>query len=215
MADSLNTQQQTEPTFTPRVRHSRSESTRSWPISAVIGLFAVIALGGLGLWVLFFQTDKNISIDLNNVTTNQDGRLELQGLTYRGKTKAGDPFVMQADKASEDASNSDIVNLTVINGSVSSAQDGLITLQSDQGQFDQSQNFVSLQGNVVVTQSDRQLTFKTQLLSGDLTNGNFDAPSAVDLTSPTSQITGEAMTVMNFGKTISFKGKSKALIGEE
>lgn len=201
--------------FAPKLTLPKATEARGLRLSVVIGGLAAIASAFLMLWVVFFQSDNNIAIELTSVSTTTEGRLELQGLSYKGKTKSGDPYMFNADKASEDANNANIVHLTVLNGEIINGENGQITLTSNKGQFDQMKNFVMLEGNVVITQSARALTFKTHILDGDLNKGDFDAPQAVDLTSPTSHITAEAMRVTAFGERIVFIGKSNAIIGED
>ena len=201
--------------FAPKVVAFQQGKSRIVPLSAFIGTLAGLALFILGLWVLFFQSDNNIAIDLNAVSTTKDGRLELQGLTYRGKTESGDPFEVVAQKASEDAENPQIVNLTIVDGEIISQENGVITIDSHNGRFHQSENIITLKGDVVITQSARNLILQTEHLTGDLNKGDFDAPEKVDVTSPNSLITGQAMSVRNFGDRIIFKGQSKAIIGED
>ena len=201
--------------FAPKVTLTQGARNRHLRTSLLIGTIALVTSTVLGLWLLFFQTDNNISIDLNAVTSTEDGRLELQGLTYRGKTASGEPFAFHAKKASEDATNPNFVNLTTIDGTVDNKANGQITLSSQQGRFDQIENFVTLIGDVVITQSAKQLVFTTQRLTGDLDEGHFNAPQAVAVKSPASHISGESMTVTDFGDRVVFKGQTKAVISEE
>lgn len=201
--------------FAPKAILHDSRKTGSLRLSVIIGLMASFAVAILAIWVLFFQTDNNIAIELNSISATKEGRLELQGLTYKGKTQSGAPYRFSAQKAAEDANNANLVHLTTIDGEITNPENGQITLSSQKGQFDQLANFVTLQGDVLITQSARQLQFRTQMVSGDLTNGNFEAPGDVDLKSPSSHITAEAMTVTEFGDRIVFTGQSKAIIGEE
>ena len=202
-------------TFAPKVSLTNRRNGRQLRASLLIGTMALIMSVALGLWVLFFQTDNNISIDLNKVTATSDGRLELQGLTYRGKTAAGDPFALRAENAQEDAKDPNFVNFTFLDGTIDSQINGQITLSSDTGRFDQIENMIDLAGNVIITQSARDLLFQTERLSGDFDKGDFTAPEAVSLQSPTSVITGDAMIVTDFGDKVVFKGQSKAVITED
>ena len=201
--------------FAPKLALAETGKERGLRLSVVIGGLAATASALLMLWVVFFQSDNNIAIELTSVSATAEGRLELQGLSYKGKTKSGDPYVLNADKAREDAGNANIVHLTVLDGKITNQENGQITLQSNEGQFDQLRNFIMLEGDVIITQSARALIFKTNSLDGDLNAGDFDAPQAVDLTSPTSHITAEAMRVTGFGDRIVFIGKSHAIIGED
>ena len=200
--------------FAPKVSLT-SDAKRSWRLSKVIGSMAGTAALVLGVWVLFFQSDQNIEIDLNDIATTDDGRLELQGLTYRGKTLSGAPFEVTADKASEDNQDPQIVNLTTVSGQVDNQDQGLVTLASHQGRFHRTDNIVDLSGDVVITQQARELVFQTEFLTGDLNQGNFEAPETVDVSTPTSSITAQAMVATQFGDRIVFKGQSKAIIQEE
>lgn len=199
--------------FAPKVELPATTQSRSYRLSYVIGSVAAIASCILMAWVVFFQSDNNIAIELSSVSATPDGRLELQGLTYKGKTESGDPYIFNAKRAAEDATNANLVHLTKIDGEITNAKNGQITLSSDMGRYDQTQNFVTLEGDVIIIQKLRQLTFSTSRLSGDLTHGHFDAPEAVDLKSPTSHIVAEAMAVTDFGDRIVFKGQSTAIIG--
>ena len=96
--------------FTPKVAVAPVK-TRAISTSLLLGGLAASAAVILTGWVLFFQSDENITIDLNNVQTTEDGRLELSGLTYQGKTaKAGDKFTLRAEQASEDPNDAEQVN---------------------------------------------------------------------------------------------------------
>ena len=150
-----------------------ARKTGSLRLSAIIGLMASFAVGIFG-YMVNIKTDNNIAIELNSISATKEGRLELQGLTYKGKTQSGAPYRFSAQKAAEDANNANLVHLTIIDGEITNPENGQITLSSQKGQFDQLANFVTLQGDVLITQSARQLQF-TQIVSGDLTNGNFEA----------------------------------------
>ena len=200
--------------FAPKITLA-SEQPRPWRLSKVIGTMAGISVAVLGIWVLFFQSDQNIEIDLNAVATTDDGRLELQGLTYRGKTQSGAPFEVTAVKASEDNQDPQIVNLTTVTGHVDNQDQGLVTLASHQGRFHRTDNVVDLSGDVIITQQARELIFQTQFLTGDLNEGYFEAPEEVDVTTPTSSITAQAMVATQFADRIVFKGQSRAIIQEE
>lgn len=211
-----DTSPQKAPRFAPKLKAKaildEPGKSTSLRLSAMIGIGALCATSLLLVWVLFFQSDNNIEIELNTVTTTKEGRLELQGLTYKGKTKAGDPYILTAQKAAEDAVNSTIVNLTGLDGEITNQDNGRITLSSEQGQFSQADNHLKLSGNVTLTQSARDLVLETHALSGDLEAGNFTAPQAVLVKSPSSKITSQAMLVENFGDKIIFQGQSKAII---
>ena len=216
MATSSTAKQQDDKMarFAPKVTLT-SNPRRTWRLSKIIGSLAGSVATILAIWVLFFQSDQNIAIDLNAVSTTDDGRLELQGLTYRGKTQSGAPFEVTAVKATEDNQDPQIVNLTTVTGQVDNQEQGLVTLASHQGRFHRTDNIVDLSGDVVITQQARDLIFETQILTGDLNQGYFEAPEDVDVSTPNSFITAQAMVATQFGDRIVFKGQSKAIIQEE
>ena len=199
--------------FTPKVTIAKPERSYLRP-SILLGLMAVIATSILTLWVLFFQSDQNITIDLNSVATTDDGRLELQGLSFQGQTRRGEPFTLNAATASEDAVDPNKVLLTSIDGRIITAANGAIELVSHTGSMNQSDNEIYLEGDVKITQADRNLRFITQILTGNLETGTFLAPQAVEMKSPNSLMTGQGMQITNFGDVITLNGKSKAIIGE-
>ena len=199
--------------FTPKVTIA-SQERRHWRLSIVLGIMAAIAISILTIWVLFFQSDQNITIDLNSVATTDDGRLELQGLSINGKTSKGDPFTVNAKTAAEDATNPNKVLLTSIDGRIETDTNGAIELVSKAGSMNQTENEIYLEGDVKITQFDRDLVFITQILTGNLETGSFVAPQAVKMQSPNSLMTGQAMRITDFGDVITLNGKSKAIIGE-
>lgn len=215
MANSTADQSQKRaPTFAPQVKLHDAKPSRNWRTSIILGMLATIMAVTLGLWVLFFQSDNNISIDLNNVTKTDEGRLELQGLTFRGKTASGSPYILRAETATEDATTAQLVHLTGIDGTIENAENGVIDLTSQTGKFHQTDNFVTLIGQVQISQSLRNILFTTEELQGNLDTGDFSSPTNVAVTSPSSSVEGQAMQVTGFGEKIIFKGKSKAIIGE-
>lgn len=199
--------------FTPKVTIAKQERSLFRP-SILLGLLAVTLTSILALWVLFFQTDQNITIDLNSVATTDDGRLELQGLSFQGQTSRGEPFTLNAATASEDAVDPNKVLLTSIDGRIVTAANGAIELASHTGSMNQSDNEIYLEGDVKITQADRDLRFMTQILTGNLETGRFLAPQPVKMQSPNSLMTGQGMQIINFGDVITLNGKSKAIIGE-
>lgn len=199
--------------FTPKVTIAKPERRNLRP-SILLGMFAAIVTSILTLWVLFFQSDQNITIDLNSVATTDDGRLELQGLSFQGQTSKGEPFTLNAATASEDAVNPDKVLLTSIDGRIVTTSNGAIELVSQSGSMNQTDNEIYLEGDVKITQADRDLIFITQILTGNLETGSFLAPQAVKMQSPNSFMTGQGMRITNFGDVIQLNGKSKAIIGE-
>ena len=200
--------------FTPKVAVTPVK-TRAISTSLLLGGLAASAAVILTGWVLFFQSDENITIDLNNVQTTEDGRLELSGLTYQGKTKKGEPFTLRAEQASEDPNNAEQVNLSTIDGEVMSMRNGQILLSAKRGQMNQTDNEIYLEGQVEIIQTVRQLQLETEQLYANLDTGALNAPQFVTITSPDSALSGASMQVTNFGETVLFKGKSKAVIGDE
>jgi lipopolysaccharide export system protein LptC len=177
-----------------------------WGLMMIRVALTISALGivVLGLYVytpaLITQT-----IPLANVSLMGNDNA-VSGVVIRGRDQQQNPFILYADSAHAPTLASDVllhkvrVDLTVSEGD-------LLSLTSDEGVFNQTNQTLHLKGNVMMLK--KQDTFRLKDLIIDLKTQQASSLSGVDAALPMGKITAEGLRITDQGKTITFEGKSQ------
>lgn len=174
-----------------------------------------IALPVLGLALLstIFLLPRDSGFDGGVVRNSADLLALGQGLTVSrprisGATEAGEPFVVQAERATPDGPDPSEVELDGVTAEFAQAEGREIRLAADVGRLRPRAQTLSLQGAVRIETSDGYLVL-TERLEADLKAGEVVAPGPVEASGPQGSIAAGAFR----GRRATAQGDAPALGG--
>ena len=209
MADMSENGTRREIRFTPKQVDSGDARTGIMrPSILFLGLALGLTAAIVG-WLGLTDTNDDIRLEVTDVKIDSDGDTELSGALYRGRTESGKRFEIAADHARETANNPGQIDLEKPKAKIFSGDGGIVDITSLQGAYSKSGQKVDLAGDVVITDTSRQLTMETQKLRTDFANGNMDTNTSVRVTGRDGRVIADGMRVVNNGDLIIFNGNPK------
>ena len=178
------------------------------PSILFLGLALCLTLG-LAAWLGMVDTNDDIRLKITDVSTSSDGNVALTGALYRGHTESGKKFEVIATTAIERSNNPGNIDLSQPIATIFSNDGSTLNITSETGTYSQSVSNVALRGDVIVTDSGRNITMKTEMVDANLSSGNLHTATAVQVSSKTVLVLAEGMQVFDEGELIVFNGKSK------
>ena len=198
--------------FTPRAKTAQTTSERRYPLSLLlVGVGAVLTLA-VASWLGLLANGKDVSLEIKEVKRAESGEVQLTGAQYRGLTPAGKPYEITAAKANEASDGSGRVDMDQPTAVLTMSNGSLVKLQSNAGVFNKQTNIVSMSGEVVMTQPDRNLRLDTEALEANLKAGEMHSDVAVQVQDIDRRINADSMKVFDNGARIVFGGAAKMII---
>ena len=159
------------------------------------------------LWLGFFTQPAEIKVEVTDVKIDDAGDIELTGAIYKGRTENGEAFEVTAKIASERSSGA--VDMESPTAQLFRNDGDLIDLSSQNGLYFPDSSRIELDGDVVVTSRDMELTLLALSLSAVLADGSMKSDEPVRVERSDGIVTANAMEVTGKGKRIIFKGDAK------
>jgi lipopolysaccharide export system protein LptC len=172
------------------------------------------ALGVIGILLVWPQLQK--------IAESPLGQLDIQALqqaetenrllqpVFNTQDDKGRPVTITAEEAVQKKSNENLIELNKPSA-ILKGDDRDTTLNAEQGAFDQKNNVIILNTNVVIQDSQNNV-LQTQSLTADITNNNVSSNEPTTLTTPQGKIEGQGIIIENNGTKTIFKGPAKAVI---
>ena len=198
--------------FTPRTRFVQDEPRPSRRLSAVLVGIGVAFTLLVASWLGFLHKSGDSKLEFKDAKIADSSEIALTGARYQGFTSAGQPFLITADQASEANDGSGRIDMQQPRAAITMKNGQIIKLQSNSGVFDQPDDEVDMVGNVVVTQSEKNLKFVSDSLFADLKLGEMRSPVPVTVTDDARRIDAETMTVFDDGNRILFGGVARLVM---
>jgi len=159
------------------------------------------------LWLGFFTQPAEIKLEVTDVKIADTGDIELTGAIYKGRTESGEAFEVTAKIASERSSGA--VDMEAPTAQLFRNDGDLIDLSSLNGVYFPDSSRIELDGDVVMTSQDMELTLLALSLSADLADGSMISNQPVRVERRNGVVTANAMEVTGKGKRIIFKGDAR------
>ena len=195
--------------FVPKRIADEDDDARSLrPSILFLGLALFLTLG-IAAWLGLVDTNDDIRLEINDISSSSDGNIALTGARYRGHTETGKRFEVIATAAIERSDNPGDIDLSEPIATIFSNDGHTLNITSQTGAYSQTGSGVALRGNVIVTDSGRGMTMETEMLDANLSSGDLQTTKDVRLTSETALVLAEGMQVFDEGDLIVFIGKSK------
>ncbi len=200
---------QHEARFSPKAVENNGANQRSIRPSLLFLAVGMVITLSIVSWLGLFGDADDIRLDISEVTVRNDGNVELTGASYHGRLDSGEAYEINAKVASEDKNGSGHINLTAPVALLHNEGGGTVNVASNTGTFYQQSNSIDLSGNVIVTDTQRQMTMRTEAMTADFSAGELLAQSAVVVDNPSTHITANGMRVENNGDRVIFLGNAK------
>lgn len=137
--------------------------------------------------------------------------LTMKNPRYRGYTKDGGAYVVTAQSATPDASNSDLVQLSGVTGDLTQKDGATLSLSAIEGVFNSADESVLLQRDVKL-KTDRGGWAHMQQLRFESRTGLITSDQPVEFGNPQAKITGQQLRIMQKSKEIVVTGDVVAII---
>lgn len=135
----------------------------------------------------------------------------LANANFSSVDAKGRPFSIRAVEAVQDTKNPDNVNLKTPSGTLKIDDTTDMTADALKGIYQQKDQILTLNENVVLTRSDGTVMKTAQMVINLMTNdASTDVP--VTITGPQGQLEAKAMTMKNSGAVTIFKGPAKLIL---
>ena len=201
--------------FRPRQKTLDTQSQRRLPLSLLLlGIGAALTIA-VSSWLGFLATGKDVSLEIKEVKGTETGEVQLSGARYRGLTRGGKPYEINAALANESSDGSGRVDMNQPTAVFTLRNGSIVNLKSDFGVFNKQTNTVLMSGAVVVVQPDRQLRLDTEALEANLKAGEMHSDVPVLVQDIDRRINADSMKMFDSGSRIIFGGQAKMIIKKD
>lgn len=195
--------------FAPKTAATAAQDSSGMRPSLIfLGLGVIVTIAIIS-WLGLFRETEDIRLDIKDITVKNDGNVELTGAQYRGRLETGANFEITADRASEFKDGSGQVQLEEPVASIYYTDGTTTSATSQSGTFYQNRNEVALRGSVIVTDYGRDMTLQSETLTANLTTGDMQSDTPVEIRATTGHITANRMQSRKKGTQIIFEGDPK------
>lgn len=186
--------------FAKARRHSRHVSMLKIGLPAL----AVLIVGGFAGWV-WLASPQGFTADVAGSAVT-DGKLVMANPKLNGFTKDNLPYVMTAERAIQDLSNSAVVTLENIAAQVPFEAENFADISAENGLFDNENNTLDITSPVTIKTGDGMLA-ELQSAFVDMNSGEIVSSQPVRITMRGSTLEAETMTVEDRGSVILFENR--------
>lgn len=181
-------------------RHSRNVvfMRRAFPIMAVLLLGVYFLDSGISLQF----SDMEASVEKIELSKDE---LKMINPRLEGHDEKSGSYVMTADHATQKLTNTNIVNLQIINGTLVHPQNGTITLKADRGVFNSQKEIMDLAGNIVVT-TQNGMTGYLQSANIKIKSQRIASDKPVFVEMKSGSVRSQKMIINGLDKTLTFIG---------
>ena len=197
---------------TPLKPAAAPRAVRSQRKLLILGAILVLSSIVVIIWSSFINDDNTIEISVQSVSTTKTSGIEMTGAKYAGTTSTGKRYVITADKASETQAGGNEIKLIAPDGTLQDEEDRQMKMSAKEAVYISTQDQINMRGNVVIYQSENDLTLRTEYAEAYIAKGDFHAPQYVVLNSPSLHVTSQTMTARNNGTYFLFTGQTKLIV---
>lgn len=198
--------------FTPKKRASSAEKSTLMRPSVLLTGAGLTALAAAIGWLGLYTKTSDVRVSIANIEVADDGATQLTGARYKGTTKTGKTYEINATNAIEQNNGSGIIQLSEPTGFITQSDGGRINITALNGAFSQTDNLVDLTGMVVLEQTKQNVTMTTEALRANIDAGEMQSDVPVEVVSPDAYITGQNIRVTDHGNVMMFGGTSKMVL---
>ncbi len=168
----------------------------------VLPVGAVALVGLIAAWPQLSKRDGRFGLTFSSVNT-EEMALVMNNPRYRGSDNQGQPFVITADRATQDPDDAKQVTLDRVAADITLNNGAWVSLSANSGLFNNATQLLTLHGDINVY-SDRGYEFHGINAEVDLTTGVIASDDKVWGHAALGSIRANGMRVYDRGKAIVF-----------
>lgn len=168
----------------------------------VLPLGAVALVGLIAAWPQLAKRDGGFGLSFSSVNTDELA-LVMNNPRFRGSDNQGQPFVVTAERATQDPEDAKQVTLDRITADITLNDGAWLSLAANSGLFNSDMQLLTLHGDIAVY-SDRGYEFHGINAEVDLTTGVIASDDKVWGHAAFGSIQANGMRVYDRGKAIVF-----------
>lgn len=195
---------------TARIRRARRHSrlVRVLRIALPAGALAIAAYYAA---TLIGASNIGMQIARTAIPKIIPSNLTMKNPRYRGFTKDGGAYVVAAQSATPDASDTNLIRLNAVTGDLTQKDGARMSLTAADGVFDSSNESVLLQREVKL-KTDRGGWAHMEQLRFESRTGLITSDQSVEFGNPQAKITGQQLRIMQKTKEIVVTGNVVAIL---
>jgi lipopolysaccharide export system protein LptC len=165
------------------------------------------------VWPRLVPDEADFRISVADIAPEEVDNLTMVNPRYRGVDEENRPFTVVADKAIQDKSGADIVDLERPQADITTKGGAWITLSARNGRYDRADKHLHLEEDVSLFH-DRGFEVHTSIADADLKAGTAHGDQPTQGHGPSGEIQGQGFRILDRGARIIFTGESQLIIRE-
>ena len=141
----------------------------------------------------------------------RDGRLVMETPKMAGFDAKGQPYDVKAQRALQDLSKPDLIELEKINANIPMDKTSFAKLTADEGTYDSEAEKLQLRKNILI-KGARGMDIDLESADIDVRTGSLKSMKPVRVVSDTSQVSAQSVEVQDSGKRIIFRERVRVTI---
>ena len=201
--------------FQPRPREQKVGAGYSRFVWVAKFVLPVVAVGILGIVALWPELQDLPRKDAPQAAMEEEAVVgEVLNPRFYSVDAEDRPYSIVADEADQAAGDSAIIDLDVPQAEMEMAGGEKIWLDAEAGTYNQTDELVYLEGNVVLRHEDGTV-FVTETANVDIAEGLAWGDRAIDGEGPFGDIAAQGFRVFDEGATVVFTGRSRLILPQE
>lgn len=190
--------------YAPRAVYEPVSSRRRFAqfMKFVLPMFAVVLVGVMVAWPRLTGRENGFRLSFSSVET-QEFALVMNNPKFRGADAKGQPYVVTADRAIQDSTDSKQVTLDKVTGDIILQDGGWVSLSANSGLYHDVAKLLTLHGDISVF-GDRGFEFHGIVAEVDLNTSIIASDDRVWGHSALGQIRANGMRIYDKGQRIVF-----------
>lgn len=183
--------------------------------------FMKLALPAIGIGLLLliviwpqFMQEGRLAIESLEVTEQDLTSRKMLNPRYESYDSDERPFNITADLAEQDPQRNALINLTAPKARLQMDSGKWVSVDAPKGTYNEKNEIIRLDGGVNLLHDDG-MTIDTQKAMVDVKNGVAESNTATTGVSDKGTLEGEGFRIVDEGRVIILKGKSKVVLYEQ
>jgi lipopolysaccharide export system protein LptC len=197
------------PRLSLRDGHSLLVGTMKVMLPALAAAIVLVLIA----WPQLVPDDRDFRLSVSDLAPEEVDNLTMVNPRYRSRDAENRPFTIVAERAIQESSGADEVELSAPQADMTLKDGSWVTLTADQGLYERKREYLHLEDNVRLFH-DRGFQFETPKADVDLEAGIAHSDTPVTGHGPEGQIDSQGFRILDKGGRIIFTGKSHMTIRE-
>jgi len=194
-----------EARFASAARHSRMVRVLriAVPAAVILAMAAVVFISIFNPWRMLLQKIK-LPVDIGNLVVSGT-KITMESPHMAGFSTDRRPYELWAKTATQDLTNPDHVELTVLRAKVMMEDRSTVTMDARTGHYDSKQQLLDLRKDIFLQSSTGYEAKLSQALL-DINKGTVTSEERVDVKLLNGTLAADKLRILNSGEVVRFEG---------